>query len=115
MRRARPPRPQSEVLSYLLFGKPLSGTSKEDQGTLTGAAGSLGGQLLASQIGRQLGLDELSVSGTGDKAALTEQQVREWCQAQLTGYKRPRVVEFRTDLPKTPVGKILRRELRDQP
>jgi hypothetical protein len=31
----------------------------------------------------------------------------------LTGYKRPRIVEFRTDLPKTPVGKILRRELRD--
>jgi translocation and assembly module TamB len=68
---SKPPRPQSEVLSYLLFGKPLSGTSKDDQGTLTDAAGSLGGQLLASQIGRQLGLDELSVSGTGDKAALT--------------------------------------------
>jgi translocation and assembly module TamB len=68
---SKPPRPQSEVLSYLLFGKPLSGTAKEDQGTLTDAAGSLGGQLLASQIGRQLGLDELSVSGTGDKAALT--------------------------------------------
>jgi long-chain acyl-CoA synthetase len=49
------------------------------------------------------------------EAALTEQQVREWCQAELTGYKRPRVVEFRTDLPKTPVGKILRRELRDKP
>ncbi|MCK7491082.1 MAG: hypothetical protein MZW92_04425 [Comamonadaceae bacterium] len=31
----------------------------------------------------------------------------------LTGYKRPKVVEFRPDLPKTPVGKILRRELRN--
>jgi long-chain acyl-CoA synthetase len=48
-------------------------------------------------------------------AALTEQQVRDWCHAELTGYKRPRVVEFRADLPKTPVGKILRRELRDKP
>ncbi|MFN3738426.1 long-chain-fatty-acid--CoA ligase [Hydrogenophaga sp.] len=46
--------------------------------------------------------------------ALTEEQVRAHCRANLTGYKQPKVVEFRTDLPKTPVGKILRRELRDQ-
>ena len=47
-------------------------------------------------------------------SALTETQVREFCRANLTGYKQPKVVEFRTDLPKTPVGKILRRELRDK-
>jgi long-chain acyl-CoA synthetase len=46
--------------------------------------------------------------------ALTEETVRAYCRANLTGYKQPRVVEFRTDLPKTPVGKILRRELRDR-
>ena len=45
--------------------------------------------------------------------SLTEAQVREYCRANLTGYKQPRIVEFRADLPKTPVGKILRRELRD--
>jgi long-chain acyl-CoA synthetase len=45
---------------------------------------------------------------------LTEAQVREYCKANLTGYKQPKIVEFRTDLPKTPVGKILRRELRDK-
>lgn len=45
---------------------------------------------------------------------LTEAQVREYCRANLTGYKQPRLIEFRTDLPKTPVGKILRRELRDK-
>jgi long-chain acyl-CoA synthetase len=45
---------------------------------------------------------------------LTEAQVRDFCKARLTGYKQPRVVEFRTELPKTPVGKILRRELRDK-
>jgi long-chain acyl-CoA synthetase len=45
--------------------------------------------------------------------SLTEAQVKEFCRANLTGYKQPRVVEFRTDLPKTPVGKILRRELRN--
>ena len=45
---------------------------------------------------------------------LTEAKVREYCKANLTGYKQPKVVEFRTELPKTPVGKILRRELRDK-
>lgn len=45
--------------------------------------------------------------------SLTEAQVREYCRANLTGYKQPRTIEFRTDLPKTPVGKILRRELRE--
>ncbi|MBA4264263.1 MAG: long-chain fatty acid--CoA ligase, partial [Comamonadaceae bacterium] len=44
--------------------------------------------------------------------ALSEEQVREYCKTNLTGYKQPKVVEFRTELPKTPVGKILRRELR---
>jgi long-chain acyl-CoA synthetase len=45
--------------------------------------------------------------------ALTEQMVRDWCHENFTGYKRPKVIEFRKELPKTPVGKILRRELRD--
>ncbi|TXT36208.1 MAG: long-chain acyl-CoA synthetase [Comamonadaceae bacterium] len=46
--------------------------------------------------------------------AVTEDQVRAYCRENLTGYKQPKVVEFRTELPKTPVGKILRRELRDK-
>ncbi len=45
---------------------------------------------------------------------VTEADVRAYCEANLTGYKRPRQIEFRTDLPKTNVGKILRRELRDR-
>ena len=44
--------------------------------------------------------------------ALTEQALQEFLKEQLTGYKRPKYIEFRADLPKTPVGKILRRELR---
>ena len=44
--------------------------------------------------------------------ALTEEQVRAYCRDNLTGYKHPKVIEFRADMPKTPVGKILRRELR---
>ena len=46
-------------------------------------------------------------------ASVDEAQVKAWCREHLTGYKRPRVVEFREQLPKTPVGKVLRRELRD--
>src|SRR5687767_13019038 len=46
--------------------------------------------------------------------ALTDQQVIAHCKAQLTGYKVPKSVEFRTELPKTNVGKILRRALRDE-
>ena len=46
--------------------------------------------------------------------ALTEAQVLAHCRHNLTGYKLPRVIEFRTELPKTPVGKVLRRELRDK-
>ncbi len=47
--------------------------------------------------------------------ALTEAQVMAHCRQNLTGYKLPRVIEFRAELPKTPVGKVLRRELRDHP
>ncbi len=43
---------------------------------------------------------------------LTEAQVMDFLKENLTGYKRPKYIEFRADLPKTPVGKILRRELR---
>lgn len=44
--------------------------------------------------------------------SLTEAQVRSFLKEQLTGYKRPKIIEFRDDLPKNPVGKVLRRELR---
>jgi long-chain acyl-CoA synthetase len=47
--------------------------------------------------------------------ATTEQDVIDHCRENLTGYKRPRSVEFRDELPKTNVGKILRRALRDEP
>ena len=45
---------------------------------------------------------------------LTADQVKAHARANLTGYKQPRIIEFRSELPKTNVGKILRRELRDQ-
>ena len=45
--------------------------------------------------------------------ALTEAALIAYCRQQLTGYKTPRQVEFRDTLPKTNIGKILRRELRE--
>ena len=45
---------------------------------------------------------------------ITENGVREHCRTQLTDYKVPKSVEFRSELPKTPVGKILRKELRKE-
>ena len=46
-------------------------------------------------------------------ATLDEAAVRAYCNEQLTGYKKPKIIEFRAELPKSTVGKILRRELRE--
>ena len=47
-----------------------------------------------------------------DDATLSEEDITNFCQVNLTGYKRPKYIEFREELPKSNVGKILRRELR---
>jgi len=46
--------------------------------------------------------------------SLTEDELIQFCRENMTGYKVPKHVEFRDDLPKTNVGKILRRKLRDE-
>ena len=43
---------------------------------------------------------------------LAEEDLADYCKDNFTAYKRPKYIEFRDDLPKTNVGKILRRELR---
>ena len=48
-----------------------------------------------------------------DEGNLTAEQVKAFCRDNLTGYKRPRRIEFCAELPKNPVGKVLRRQLRD--
>ena len=48
-----------------------------------------------------------------DKSVSTE-DIMAYCKTQLAGYKTPRVIQFRSELPKTNVGKILRRQLRDE-
>ena len=45
---------------------------------------------------------------------LTEKEIKAHCRENLTRYKQPRQIEFRDALPKTPIGKILRRALRDE-
>jgi long-chain acyl-CoA synthetase len=47
-------------------------------------------------------------------ATLTEAEIRSYCREHLTAYKVPKSVEFRDDLPKSNVGKILRKDLRTQ-
>jgi len=73
------------------------------------------------------GVAEVAVVGTPDETsgeavcafvvrrdpALTEAVLRDFCRESLTAYKVPRVVKFRDDLPKSPVGKVLRKDLRD--
>jgi long-chain acyl-CoA synthetase len=44
---------------------------------------------------------------------VTDQELRSWCRQRLAAYKVPSAVEFRTELPKTMVGKVLRRALRE--
>ena len=80
-------------------------------------------------IGQMPGVLECAAVGVPDEKAgeavkvvivkkddkLNVGEVKAWCEANLTGYKRPRLIEFRSELPKSPVGKVLRRELRDAP
>jgi long-chain acyl-CoA synthetase len=47
-------------------------------------------------------------------AALTAEALMAYCVENLTGYKKPKLIVFKDELPKTNVGKILRRELRDK-
>ncbi|MEN9936373.1 MAG: hypothetical protein RLZZ387_2952 [Chloroflexota bacterium] len=80
-------------------------------------------------IAKLAGVAEVAVVGVPDGAAgelvrayvvpatgarITPETVREHCRRFLTGYKVPRQVELRSELPKSPVGKVLRRELRDE-
>ena len=46
-------------------------------------------------------------------ATATEAEIKEFCQDKLAKYKQPTIIEFMTALPKSAVGKVLRRELRD--
>ncbi|MFW6333768.1 MAG: AMP-binding enzyme [Desulfosalsimonas sp.] len=44
----------------------------------------------------------------------TEEEIRKFCKENMAGYKRPKHIEFRDDIPVSPVGKVLRRVLRDE-
>jgi long-chain acyl-CoA synthetase len=57
---------------------------------------------------------KLVVVRDADTPPVSEADIRAFCEAHLTGYKRPKQIEFRSELPKSNVGKILRRELRDK-
>jgi long-chain acyl-CoA synthetase len=44
----------------------------------------------------------------------TEEEIRQFCKENMAGYKRPKMIEFREDIPVSNVGKVLRRVLRDE-
>jgi long-chain acyl-CoA synthetase len=83
---------------------------------------------LEGVIAAHPGVLECAVIGVPDEAAgevvkvfvvrkdpaLTADQLMDYCKRELTGYKKPKYIEFRDELPKTNVGKILRRALRDE-
>ena len=58
--------------------------------------------------------EQVKIFAVSNNPALTAKEVTDFCRERLTAYKVPKLVEFREDLPKTNVGKILRRELRDE-
>jgi long-chain acyl-CoA synthetase len=45
---------------------------------------------------------------------VSPEEIMDWCKDKIAGYKRPRSIDIITELPKSPVGKILKRELRDE-
>lgn len=51
---------------------------------------------------------------THNNVTLTSQDLKDFCKDKLTGYKIPRIYEFRNELPMSPVGKILKRKLKDE-
>ncbi len=60
--------------------------------------------------------DDLKVTATRKEgAALTEEELFLWCVDQLPYFALPRYIEFRSELPRSPVGRVLKRELRDEP
>ena len=83
---------------------------------IEGVVAELDGVLEVAAIGKPHGksgeIVKLFVVRTDD--ALTSEDIRRYCKENLTGYKVPKEIEFRDELPKTNVGKILRRELRDE-
>jgi len=58
--------------------------------------------------------EQVKVFAVTTNPALTAKDITDFCRERLTAYKVPKMIEFREDLPKTNVGKILRRELRDE-
>ncbi|WP_114689669.1 AMP-binding enzyme [Polynucleobacter necessarius] len=85
-------------------------------------AGVMGAQLAAQCINVGLPVSGVPDEDSGEAvkafivkwdSSLTEEMILAYCKENITNYKRPKHIVFRNDLPKTNVGKILRRELRD--
>jgi carnitine-CoA ligase len=64
----------------------------------------------------EVGEDDLKITATrAEGAQVTEEELFRWCIDQLPYFALPRYIEFRAELPRSPVGRVLKRELRDEP
>ena len=92
------------VSGFNVYPNEIEGVVVEIEGILEAAAIGLPDEKSGEVV-------KLFVVTTDD--SVTKETILEYCRKNLTGYKVPKQIEFRTDLPKTNVGKILRRALRD--
>jgi long-chain acyl-CoA synthetase len=93
------------VSGFNVYPNEIEGVVVEMEGVLEAAAIGIPHEKSGEAV-------KLFVVRTDD--TLTEEDVRKFCKENMTGYKVPKQIEFRDDLPKTNVGKILRRMLRDE-
>jgi len=93
------------VSGFNVYPNEIEGVVVEMEGVLEAAAIGIPHEKSGEVV-------KLFVVRTDD--TLTEEDVRKFCKENMTGYKVPKQIEFRDDLPKTNVGKILRRMLRDE-
>ncbi|MEE2929668.1 MAG: long-chain-fatty-acid--CoA ligase, partial [Pseudomonadota bacterium] len=83
----------------------------EVDGVLASCPGLL--EAASAGIRTEAGSEELHAFVVAKDGGLTEEQVLNHCRTNLTGYKVPRKVHFIEELPKNPIGKILRRKLQE--
>lgn len=94
----------------------VSDAATLSENTVFSNSATYGGRLYISHsgatlVGNTVASNPASVFGGGLELQFSAEEIRSYCREQLAGYKVPRHVEFRENLPKTMVGKVLRRVL----
>jgi long-chain acyl-CoA synthetase len=96
-----------KVRGYSVFPKEVEELVGRHEGVLEVAAAGLPDREMGEIIKIWVVIKD------GWKGKITEEELRTWCKDNITHYKVPKLIEFRKDLPKTLVGKVMRRQLRE--